>query len=237
MNRQTPTVQVTPEENLPTLTYSLLAKISVYFTGRPIYRNNSAPEDPSVGNDIPWSPTSLTSTLVDTPRKNDPSPQVPSVQRRHPRNPMKPGDPYAQFRWGYGRHLFGPASSTDSPVVIPATGSDLFRPPKISFPSYDPAFKSEDFYRRKSQELEILEIGDDSDDEFFDTEEFFDTSDTGDTELVDARPKIEVHHAFSLDQEEWLRDADLVENIDIDSFRRDFRENMARLDPEYGGRK
>ncbi|MCJ1321258.1 hypothetical protein MMC15_006602 [Xylographa vitiligo] len=249
MDRKIPTIQVNPEEDLPTLTSSLLTRISTSFTGRPIYRNNSAPRDLSVGNDIPWSPFSSTSTLIDSSPIDDAALRVSSVQRQHSRTSTRPADPYAQFRWGYGRHLFGPASRNDSPVVVPATGSNLFRPPKMSTPLRDPLLKSESSSRRKNQEYEILDKEDESDDEFeilnkedesddefFDAEEFFDTGDTGDTEIVDAGPKIETHHAFTADEEELLADA-IRDDRDIESIRTEFQGFLARLNAEHRGKK
>ncbi|MCJ1389930.1 hypothetical protein MMC18_002787 [Xylographa bjoerkii] len=234
MNHNNPNTQVDPEDDLPTFTSSVLARVGTYFKGRPIYRNNSAPRDPAVGNDIPWSwsPTSSTPTLVNTPPTDDTPPRVQSVQRHHSKESIKPRDPYAQFRWGYGRHLFRHASPSDSPVVIPATGSDLFQPPKLS----KPAPKVAGVCRRKSQEFEVLDKEDDNDNEFFDAEEFFDTGDTGDTEFVDAGPKIKVHHAFTADEEELLADA-IREDRDVENIRMDFQGMLARLDAEHRGKK
>ncbi|MCJ1381684.1 hypothetical protein MMC17_004795 [Xylographa soralifera] len=235
MSRHISNIQVAPEEDLPTFTSSVLARVKTHFVGRPIFCNDSAPRDPPVGNDIPWSSSSSTATLVDTPMV-DASPRGQPVQRRHPKDPMKPRDPYTQFRWGYGRHLFGPASRTDPPVVIPASGSDLFRLPKLSSPLFDPTFKSKGFYRRKSQEFEILNKEDESDDEFFDAEEFFDTGDTGDTEIVEAGPKFEIHRALTADEEEVLADA-IRDDSDVESIRVEFRGMLARLDAEHRDRK
>ncbi|MCJ1398648.1 hypothetical protein MMC11_001849 [Xylographa trunciseda] len=232
MDRNTSTTRVTPEEDtseedIPTIMSTLLSRAELLFIGRPIYRNNSSPRDPSVGNDIPWSFTSSTATLVNTP-------DVQPVQRQHPWNPMKPRDPYSQFRWGYGRHLFGPFSKSGPPVVVPATGSDLFRPPKLSFPQDDPPAKSGDLHHRKSQEFEILGKADDPDDEFFDAQEFFDMSDTGDTEFVEAGPKIEVHCALTADKAELLADA-IREDRDVENIRMEFRGMLSRLDAEHRG--
>ncbi|MCJ1293149.1 hypothetical protein MMC34_004702 [Xylographa carneopallida] len=225
-------MQVTREEDLPTSSsYLLRISTTLADAGRRIYRHSLAPTGPSECSDNPWSLTSSTATLVDAPIP-EPPPRVTTVLRRHPRNLMKPADPYAQFRWGYGCHFFGPASSTDIPVIVPATGSDVFRPPKLSFPSNDPTTKSESSSRRQRQVLGILDKADESDDKLLDAEEFFDTGDTGDTEIVDAGPRIETYLALTADQEELLADA-TCDDRDVEIKRAEFNEFLARFDTEH----